>query len=78
MQLFLLSIPQALVVYLIVKYSLTMIQHDGSRVPVAEGTVVSVFYRGGDSKIETFAPREGWIWPRDSRSPDDIVGYLID
>lgn len=39
---------------------------------------MSVIYRGGDSKIESRAPRDGWIWPRDSQAPDDIVQYMID
>ena len=64
--------------YSFCKHSFDMKKHDGRRIPVASGTVVSVIYRGGDSKIESRAPRDGWIWPRDSQAPDDIVQYMID
>lgn len=49
--------------------------HDGRGKPRGLPPIVTLVYRDGSSKIETFAPEEGWVWPHGSDCPDDIVEY---
>ena len=47
-------------------------RHHGHWKPFFLGQVVSLIYRDGSTKIETFVPKDGW---RHTGGPDDIIAY---